>query len=149
MTRINLVDPKTLCDQHLLAEHRELTRIPNTIKSGKAKVDPKKIPCSYTLGKGHVTFFYDKLYFLYNRYEKLHKECLVRGFNVEWKFPELDELPENLLGDYFPSEISISTNVERILERASEMKVIRLLKDEISLSDYDALLHGRHHNVFI
>lgn len=29
MTRINLVPPEELCDQHLLAEHRELTRIPN------------------------------------------------------------------------------------------------------------------------
>ncbi|HGJ5874346.1 MAG TPA: pyrimidine dimer DNA glycosylase/endonuclease V [Arsenophonus apicola] len=29
MTRINVIPPNELCDQHLLAEHRELTRIPN------------------------------------------------------------------------------------------------------------------------
>ena len=31
MTRINLIPPKELCDQHLLAEFRELTRIPNAV----------------------------------------------------------------------------------------------------------------------
>ena len=35
MTRINLVPPEELCDQHLLAEHRELTRIPNAVAKGK------------------------------------------------------------------------------------------------------------------
>ena len=35
MTRINLVSPAELCDQHLLAEHRELTRIPNAVAKGK------------------------------------------------------------------------------------------------------------------
>ena len=34
MTRINLVPPAELCDQHLLAEHRELTRIPNAVARG-------------------------------------------------------------------------------------------------------------------
>jgi len=35
MTRINLVPPQELCDQHLLAEHRELTRIPNAVARGR------------------------------------------------------------------------------------------------------------------
>lgn len=34
MTRINLIAPAELCDQHLLAEHRELTRIPNAVAKG-------------------------------------------------------------------------------------------------------------------
>ncbi|OYQ73494.1 hypothetical protein B9T20_07170 [Wohlfahrtiimonas sp. G9077] len=38
MTRINVVDVETLCDQHLLAEHRELTRIPNDIVKRLGKV---------------------------------------------------------------------------------------------------------------
>ncbi|WP_084023089.1 pyrimidine dimer DNA glycosylase/endonuclease V [Xenorhabdus hominickii] len=33
MTRINVILSSELCDQHLLAEHRELTRIPNDISS--------------------------------------------------------------------------------------------------------------------
>lgn len=35
MTRINIVPVEKLYDQHLLAEHREIKRIPNVIKQGK------------------------------------------------------------------------------------------------------------------
>lgn len=87
MTRINLIDPKFLCDQHLLAEHRELTRIPNSILSGKYKLEPHKISPEYILGIGHVTFFLNKIDFLFERYLQLHQECLNRNFAVTWKFP--------------------------------------------------------------
>lgn len=39
MTRINLIPPEELCDQHLLAEHRELTRIPNAVARGKFSLE--------------------------------------------------------------------------------------------------------------
>ena len=81
MTRINVgINPKKLTDKHLLAEHREIKRIPNMVKSGKAKMD--NIPDTFTLGKGHVKFFYNKLGYLYRRYAKIHNECKRRGFNV-------------------------------------------------------------------
>ena len=35
MTRINVVRPEELCDEHLFAEFREMTRIPNKLKAGK------------------------------------------------------------------------------------------------------------------
>ena len=54
MTRINLVPPAELCDQHLLAEHRELTRIPNAVAKGKYHL--KGQPTEYKLGEGHVRF---------------------------------------------------------------------------------------------
>ena len=83
MTRINAGMPvKWLTDKHLLAEHREIKRIPNAVKN--RKVDWKKpIPEKFTLGKGHVRFFYNKLKYLKRRYEALHKECLKRGFKVK------------------------------------------------------------------
>ena len=37
MVIVNVVPVHELCDQHLLAEHRELTRIPNGLLSGKLK----------------------------------------------------------------------------------------------------------------
>ena len=81
MTRINVgVLPSELTDKHLLAEHREIKRIPNMVASGKAKIE--NIPEKFTLGTGHVKFFYDKLRYLYKRYKKLHEECKKRGFNV-------------------------------------------------------------------
>ena len=67
MTRINLVPPAELCDQHLLAEHRELTRIPNAVAKGKYHL--KGQPAEYKLGEGHVRFFFNKLAFLKKRYD--------------------------------------------------------------------------------
>ncbi len=60
MTRINSgINPIQLVDPHLFAEYRELKRIPNTIKSGRAIV--KDIPKQFTLGTGHVKWFYPRL----------------------------------------------------------------------------------------
>jgi hypothetical protein len=39
MTRINLIPVNELTDQHLLAEHREIKRIPNVILSGRYNLD--------------------------------------------------------------------------------------------------------------
>ncbi len=47
MTRINLVPPSELCDQHLLAEYRELTRIPNLVAKGKFSLENQ--PSDYKL----------------------------------------------------------------------------------------------------
>lgn len=75
MTRINLVDPSELCDQHLLAEHRELTRIPNAVARGRFSLVGQ--PADYKLGEGHVRFFFDKLAFLQRCYAALHEECML------------------------------------------------------------------------
>jgi len=81
MTRINAsIPPAKLSNKHLLSEAREIKRIPNCIKSGR--YDMKGQPNKFTLGTGHVKFFYDKLLYLYNRYQAIHTECLKREFNV-------------------------------------------------------------------
>ncbi|CRZ19241.1 pyrimidine dimer DNA glycosylase/endonuclease V [Kingella kingae] len=115
MTRINLVPPTELCDQHLLAEHRELTRIPNAVAKGKFSLVGQ--PTDYKLGEGHVRFFFNKLRFLQKRYALLHEECLARGFNVQNRWTE--QLPSNpeLWQDYTPTEIALAINRERIAER--------------------------------
>lgn len=81
MTRINAFIPvEELSNSHLLAEHREIKRIPNTINSGKARL--LDIPDKFTLGKGHVKFFYNKIRWLFYRYCKIYDECRRRGLNV-------------------------------------------------------------------
>lgn len=89
MTRINVIPVSDLCDQHLLAEHRELTRIPNGIISGKLQASYSDAPTEYTLGTGHIKFFVDKLDWLHIRYGYLRDECLYRGFFVTDRFPEI------------------------------------------------------------
>jgi len=122
MTRINVVPVSELCDQHLLAEHRELTRIPNGILSGKLKVHYDDRPSEYTLGKGHVKFFTDKVAYLYKRYLALYKECVKRGFKVSFVFPSDNEsldifLEKNIWRTWHPDADEEAINRARIKER--------------------------------
>ena len=118
MTRINCgIQPAQLSDAHLIAEHREIKRIPNTIKSGKAKVE--NIPSSFRLGEGHVKFFYNKLFYLRKRYIQLYKECIRRGFNVTNFIEAFDGLPTDLCYDYEPTENDKAIIQARITERLS------------------------------
>ena len=113
MTRINLVPPSELCDQHLLAEFREITRIPNGILKGTLKSFYPDAPKTYTLGAGHVKFFVDKIRFLDSRYRALWYECNFRSFNVTHIWPE------EVFGfkTYVPSWDDICVNRSRICER--------------------------------
>ena len=103
MTRINCgISPSELTNKHLIAEHREIKRVPNTIKSGKAII--KDIPETFRLGAGHVKFFYTRLGYLLTRYKSIYAECKARGFNVQDYSNAWDGVPENLMGDYTPSQ---------------------------------------------
>ncbi len=96
MTRINIgVPPTTLTNKHLMAEHRELKRIPNVVSRGRYNL--KTAPPEFTLGKGHVSFFYNKLGYLFKRYEELYTECRARGMNVQYYGSSRDGFPPELV----------------------------------------------------
>jgi deoxyribonuclease (pyrimidine dimer) len=107
MTRINIIPVSELTDQHLIAEYREITMVPAALtrtlnsKSGFIK---KKIPDRFTLNTGHVYFFYDKGLYLYNRYDNIVEEMILRGFNPDLKriFPK-DIFPFELFNDWTPT----------------------------------------------
>lgn len=116
MTRINVgIEPKELPDKLLLAEHREITRIPNAVKSGRAKLDT--IPFKFRLGKGHVKFFYNKLKYLYCRYVELYSECKRRKFKVTNKLTAFDDLPSNTFNDYIEQSEDRQILIERITKK--------------------------------
>lgn len=115
MTRINCVPPAELCDQHLLAEFRELTRIPNQVLSGKLQSKYPGID-TYRLGEGHVKFFASRCRFLWTRYHKLYEECTRRGFRVTMIFPSPTNFHE-AWGDWDPDEAAMALNRARIAER--------------------------------
>jgi deoxyribonuclease (pyrimidine dimer) len=116
MTRINVAIPvEELNSKHLIAEHREIKRIPNTIKSGRAKI--VDIPKGFTLGKGHVKFFYNKLGYLKNRYEQLYNECKKRNFNVTYYGDAWDNIPQELMNDYIPTKRDEYIIRQRIKEK--------------------------------
>ncbi len=115
MTRINLIPVVDLMDEHLLAEHRELKRIPSMIQKGK--VNFENIPESFTLWTGHVKFFYNKLWFLKKRYIELYKECLKRWFQVQNYISNFDNIEEKLFWEFVPSEQDLEISKIRIQEK--------------------------------
>lgn len=116
MTRINVgVPPKKLTRQHLIAEHREIKRIPNVVSKGKFNL--KGQPKEFTLGTGHVKFFYDKLGYLKRRYEELYSECCNRGYDVSYYGDAWNNIPVQLMGEYTPTERDIEIITQRINER--------------------------------
>ena len=119
MTRINVgICPTELTDKHLLAEHREIKRIPNCIAKGKYNMEG--IPDRFKLGTGHVKFFYNKLEYLFLRYVKLHLECKYRGFNVQNYSKAWDNLPEELLNHYRPTKRDRLIVQQRINEKLNK-----------------------------
>jgi len=119
MTRINSGIPTAeLVDMHLLAEHREIKRIPNCIKSGRYSLE--NMPSTFRMGTGHVKFFYDKLQYLHNRYLDIYAECVSRGFNVTDYSECFDDLPAELYNDYTPTDTDRMLIRERIALRLLE-----------------------------
>lgn len=123
MTRVNTgIDPRELPYQLLLAEHREIKRIPNTIKSGRAKIC--RIPETFRLNEGHVRFFYNKILYLKKRYIKIHELCLSKNYNVT-DFSECFEgIPEELMNDYVETPNDRILLIERIRANGFELKPI-------------------------
>ncbi len=79
MVRVNILNPKFLSDQHLVAEYLEIMML-----AGYAKkhTELKDIPESYRLGKGHIKFFKNKFKYLKQRHEKIKDEMKKRGFKA-------------------------------------------------------------------
>lgn len=107
MTRINVVDPKILPDQFLMAEYRELLMVMGSARrSLKAKNPAKLLGKEYTLNAGHVRLFYNKAAWLERRYAALIAELLDRGFNIDpasrsadftllYQYPQMEWEPDD------------------------------------------------------
>lgn len=114
MTRINVIPVDQLTDQHLRAELREITRIPNCVVNGKFKLDGN-YPKSYTLGTGHVKFFIPRLGWLKKRHNQLMNEVTKRGFVANNYWP--DSVPDRFMNDWCPTNEDLLVNLNRVKER--------------------------------
>lgn len=121
MTRINSAIPvKCLTDEHLLAEHREIARLPYCVQKAIRSGSINRVPSVFCLGKGHVTFFLDKMYFTFNRYRSLREECLKRGFSpIDYSKNWLD-VPSVYMQDYSPRDDDKRLLQERIIQRITD-----------------------------
>ena len=142
MTRINgTIPPAALCYQHLVAEYREILR--TTALATKNPVDSSKLPQNFTLGTGHVKFFYDKLKYIHVRFNQLRQELLNRGFaaNIEWDDGRLNGRME-LYRDWHGTHEANQIVVDRIYERAVTMKRITLGSKQITSDEYKTILNN-------
>lgn len=116
MTRINVVPPEELHSKHLVAEYRELPRVFKLAEKAWARGD-WQAPQEYTLGSGHVKFFYSRLGFCRSRFQSLVTEMLLRGFNPQHLDTPTADVPDLWLSDWVPTPESIFINRERIQQR--------------------------------
>ena len=153
MTRINLVDPSLLADQHLFAEWREIKHIPaaayRSLQSKTVADVLKRIPKEFTLNTGHITFFMDKIDFLSNRYMELTEELEKRGYVLaEESFEKFNlwiaKLPDELFkSNYQPNATARGKSVERILLRIGQKpEWYRYYGKQKNMEFYTALLEG-------
>lgn len=126
MTRINVVEPSELNNKHLMGELHEITRVYGLVRKAQDRKinkynfkDKIKQPSAYTMGAGHVYFFYDKLGFITQRYYDLNQEAIKRNFNVNPIDKEqlVSGIQEWWFGEYQPTQEAMEINRKRINER--------------------------------
>lgn len=122
MTRINCIPVQELTDKHLLAEYRELPRISTLAHKWATKNEVgDNLPSQYTLGKGHVKFFYDKGAYLLHRFEnEIVPEMQKRGFKTN--FTKYRMHPEDMNKNWLPTSEAIEINIARINERLNKRR---------------------------
>ena len=122
MTRINIISPSELTDQHLIAEYREIFMVAGSLKRtliSKSGFVESKVPKNFTLNNGHVYFFYNKGKYLYKRYNLIIKEMKSRGFKPDENriFPKDIFIMNNLFNDWEPNQSDIKIIRKRINEK--------------------------------
>ena len=127
MTRINaFINPKTLTDQHLLAEYKEINQLCGQYANSLYKQGRGVIPPSFRLGTGHVSFFLDKGWWLASRFALVREEMIQRKFKTEQQF-NMKVWDRSDFNHWCPKdeEIKLAKKLltERISERILESKV--------------------------
>lgn len=104
-----------------------MPRIVNELAKYPNRFIKKDIPKRYTLNKGHVKFFRDKIFYLFIRHDKIRSEMIKRGMKVNsnW-FINYQKLPPKLLKDavnnWNPTEKDHMLNIERLCDRFDARK---------------------------
>ena len=122
MTRINLVEPSELTDQHLIAEYREIFMVGGSLNrtlNSKVGYREDRVPKRYTLNTGHVYFFYNKGKYLHKRYHELINEMKRRGFQPDKSrvFPTRVFEDNGLYNDWMPTTEDYKIIRQRIEEK--------------------------------
>lgn len=119
MTRINCVPVAELSGPHLVAEYRELPRV-FALAEKAAKRSNLNQPNTYTLGKGHLLFFYTRLDYLARRHGELVLEMKRRGYKPSFtgvQRQDFPDIPDAFWNEWQPTAQALELNRQRIKER--------------------------------
>lgn len=122
MTRINLVPPEELFDQHAMAEYREIRLLTENIRrsfNSKRGVSKDRIPKKFTLMDGHIRFFWDKGLYISKRYQQLRQELLKRGYQLTHDTIDESVWPEGYFNDWTPTEEDMAIVRKRIADKVA------------------------------
>lgn len=120
MTRINCVPVQELSGPHLVAEYRELPRVFALAQKAAARAALVQ-PGAYTLGKGHLLFFYTRLGYLTRRHAELIDEMKRRGYKPAFtgvRREDFPDIPDAYWGNWTPTAEALSLNRQRIKDRS-------------------------------
>jgi len=122
MTRINIIDPKELADQHLVAEYREIfmvgSALQRSLKSPKWNETKETLPKDYTLNKGHIKFFFNKGEYLHDRYLDLIEEMKMRGMKPDpSRVFKREQWPDELYKNWKPNDKDLKIIKIRLQEK--------------------------------
>lgn len=127
MTRINTIAVEHLLDLHLFAEYREITRVSSLAR-------PLSLYGSYTMGTGHVKFFYNKGGYLANRCAELLAELVKRGYAATPKEYKAHQVGLNT--DWQPSVHDQLVNLMRLHEKLVDKPTFYELRGEAVDKDH-------------
>jgi deoxyribonuclease (pyrimidine dimer) len=122
MTRINCIDPAMLSGKHLVAEYRELPRVFGLAHAAMLRgeqPDAPRFPSRYTMGRGHVLFFYPRCGYLRSRFLLLVAEMQRRGYSPAYPDvpPVFQYLDKAWRGTWTPDAPAVRVNVVRLLNK--------------------------------
>lgn len=98
-----MINPKKMCRQHLLGEHKELHQLIGSLNKGKSV-------------KGHLDKGQIEIHKIKTRHEQLVKEMKRRGYNHNSKLLKFK--------DYKAGKINISENEKELIKRCNECRKI-------------------------
>jgi len=121
VTRINVVPVTELSDQMLGAEYRELPRVVGLVRDAQRRgaYPEQYLGMKYTLGPGHVSFFYPRLLWVIRRYDQLVKECRRRDRQVSYPFLDCEGIGPEWFGQWKATREALRLNRERLRDRGN------------------------------
>jgi len=111
MVRVNILEPKALSDQHLIAEYSEILRL-----LGYVRKHPEVSSANAHFMKQPVKYFSDKLRYLKRRHAMLKAEMGRRGFHPRIT-PDMGCYAKEKMKEFSPDKRQVYEIKRRIISR--------------------------------